>query len=110
VPAAESDRVEIGYWLRADFTGRGYVTESAQAMVSLAGTIARFRAVEMRCDPRNTSSVAIPRRLGFHHADAEAGSASAPGGADAATTIWTLDLRRPTTEGAASWPARAMAK
>jgi RimJ/RimL family protein N-acetyltransferase len=96
VPATDADRAEVGYWLRQDFTGRGYVTESAQAMVSLAGTIARFRTVEMRCDPRNTSSIAVPRRLGFHHTGTE--RVQTPGGAEVTTSIWTIELPRSSEE------------
>lgn len=61
----DADRVEIGYWLRSDTTGRGLATEAAQAMLSLARTLPQIRLVEIRCDARNLRSAAIPRRLGF---------------------------------------------
>ena len=66
VPFAESDRVELGYWLRADETGQGLVTEAASAVLSVASRIARFSRAEIRCDARNGPSSAIPRRLGFN--------------------------------------------
>lgn len=69
VPLPDADRLEIGYWLRSDATGRGYVTEAAHAMVGLATAIPGARCVEIRCDARNIPSAAVPRRLGFHLAE-----------------------------------------
>ena len=65
VPFAEADRVELGYWLRADETGQGLVTEAAKAALNLAAHIPRFSRVEIRCDARNGPSGNIPVRLGF---------------------------------------------
>jgi RimJ/RimL family protein N-acetyltransferase len=65
VPFADADRVELGYWLRADDTGNGFVIEAARAVLAEAATVARFSHVEIRCDARNAPSVAVARRLGF---------------------------------------------
>jgi RimJ/RimL family protein N-acetyltransferase len=65
VPFAEADRVELGYWLRADETGHGLVTEAARAALNLASHIPRFSRAEIRCDARNAPSAAVPVRLGF---------------------------------------------
>jgi RimJ/RimL family protein N-acetyltransferase len=65
VPFMEADRVELGYWLRADETGQGLVTEAAIAVLTVASHIPRFSRVEIRCDARNGPSAAIPARLGF---------------------------------------------
>ncbi len=65
VPFAESDRVELGYWLRVDETGQGFVTEGASALLGVAAHIPRFSRVEIRCDARNAPSAAVPPRLGF---------------------------------------------
>jgi RimJ/RimL family protein N-acetyltransferase len=65
VPFVDADRVELGYWLRADETGRGFVTEVARAVLGVASRIPRFSRAEIRCDARNSSSAAIPPRLGF---------------------------------------------
>jgi RimJ/RimL family protein N-acetyltransferase len=83
--AVESDRLEIGYWIRADWAGRGYATEAARAMVELSSTIPGMVRVEIRCDPRNLASAAVPRRLGFR---LEAGEPE-PG-----LMVWVLDLPR----------------
>ena len=60
-----SDRVEVGYWIRSDTTGRGYVTEAVRAALAMAAGISRFQMAEIRCDARNAASAAVPRRLGF---------------------------------------------
>ena len=65
VPYGESDRVELGYWLRSDATGRGYVTEAGVALLEIASSLSRFDLAEIRCHPQNLASAAVPRRLGF---------------------------------------------
>ena len=65
VPFAEADRVELGYWLRSDATGRGIINEAASAVLDAAASFKEFSHCEIRCDPRNAPSVAVARRLGF---------------------------------------------
>ena len=65
VPFDAADRLEIGYWLRSEATGRGYATEAARAMIGIGGRLPGMRHIEIRCDPRNVASAAVPRRLGF---------------------------------------------
>lgn len=68
VPFVHADRVEIGYWLRADATRHGYATEAAQGMLGAALALRGIRLIEIRCDRDNQASAAVPRRLGFEHA------------------------------------------
>jgi RimJ/RimL family protein N-acetyltransferase len=65
VDRAAADRLEIGYWLREDVTGRGYATEAARAMLTLAAGMEGMLQVEIRCDAQNAPSAAVPARLGF---------------------------------------------
>ena len=65
VPFADADRVEIGYWLRADATGHGYATEAARAAADLALSLPSISHLTIQCDERNEASAAVPRRLGF---------------------------------------------
>jgi len=65
VPFATADRIEIGYWLRADMTGQGLATEATEAVLAVARALPGLTAAEIRCDPRNAASAAVPRRLGF---------------------------------------------
>ena len=71
VALASADRMEIGYWLRRDVTGRGYATEAATATFQLASSLPGISQVEIRCDPANGASAAVPRRLGFSLLPAE---------------------------------------
>jgi uncharacterized cupin superfamily protein len=59
--------LEIGYWIDASSQGHGYVTEAAAALTRVALESRRAQTVEIHCDPRNTRSAAVPRRLGFQH-------------------------------------------
>lgn len=65
VALADADRAELGYWLRADDTGRGFVGEAAGAVLDAAFATNHFAHIEIRCDPGNAPSVAVARRLGF---------------------------------------------
>ena len=47
---ADADRVELGYRLRADATGRGFVTEGAHAMLAVAAALPHVSCVEVRCE------------------------------------------------------------
>lgn len=58
-------KFEIGYWIDTRFSGRGYITESTEAITKFAFTELNAKRVEIRCDPRNTKSRAIPEKLGF---------------------------------------------
>jgi RimJ/RimL family protein N-acetyltransferase len=56
---------EIGWTLHPDFTGRGYMTEAAGAVLDIAfGTLGLHRVSAM-IDPRNGPSAALCRRLGM---------------------------------------------
>jgi RimJ/RimL family protein N-acetyltransferase len=58
---------EIGYWLRADLQGRGLMSETVAALTKVAFEVDGVRWVEIRCQPENERSAAVPRRLGFAH-------------------------------------------
>jgi len=91
VPYGDADRCEVGYWLRADATGRGLATEATQAMIDVASTLPTMSSVEIRCDPRNAASAAVPRRLGFALSATLDGPASAaePDESSSQTQVWT---------------------
>ena len=60
-----ADSVEIGYWARKQFSGRGYITEAISALTKYSFDVMRAMRVEIRCDPENTRSTSVARRLGF---------------------------------------------
>lgn len=88
----ESDRGELGYWLRADATGQGLVVEGARAALAVAAGLNRFGHVEIRCDLRNAPSVAVARRLGFTLVDTIADDPIRDGDPPVTLQVWTSRL------------------
>ena len=56
---------EIGYWMRASRTGSGFGTEATAALTRVAFELTEVERIEIRCDPANERSRAIPRKLGY---------------------------------------------
>jgi RimJ/RimL family protein N-acetyltransferase len=59
------DAFEIGYWVRASWAGQGIGTESTSALTRVAFELTDIDRIEIRCDPANERSRAIPRKLGY---------------------------------------------
>jgi RimJ/RimL family protein N-acetyltransferase len=58
--------LEIGYWIRSDRTGRGYATAGARALTEVSFEhFPHVDRMEIRCDPANLASAAIPPKLGY---------------------------------------------
>jgi RimJ/RimL family protein N-acetyltransferase len=57
--------LEIGYWIRASRVGAGLATETAAALTRVAFEVCDVDRVEIRVDPENERSLAVPRKLGF---------------------------------------------
>jgi RimJ/RimL family protein N-acetyltransferase len=70
---------EIGYWLRADATGRGLATAAARALTAVALEIDGVHHVEIHCDEANRPSAAVARRAGYRLERIEHDHVSAPG-------------------------------
>jgi RimJ/RimL family protein N-acetyltransferase len=60
------DAFEIGYWIRTTHARRGFATEASAALTRVAFELCGVDRVEIRVDPANVASLAIPRKLGFH--------------------------------------------
>jgi len=60
-----ADALEIGYWIRSSHVGQGLATESSAALTRVAFEHCDVDRVEIRVDPANEASLAIPRKLGF---------------------------------------------
>jgi RimJ/RimL family protein N-acetyltransferase len=56
---------EIGYWLRASRVGQGLCTEATAALTRVGFELGGVERIEIRVDPANEASLAIPRKLGF---------------------------------------------
>lgn len=92
VAFAAADRVEVGYWLRADYTGQGYATEATQAALAIARTLPGLVQVEIRCDAENAPSAAVPQRLGFGLAMTQEQPAATSGVPPITLQVWTYPL------------------
>ena len=58
-------RLEIGYWVRRRFEGRGYMTEAVRALAACAFEAVKAERVEIRADDRNERSWRVAERAGF---------------------------------------------
>jgi ribosomal-protein-serine acetyltransferase len=56
---------EIGYWLRTDKTGHGYMTESVGAVMKMLGDQFKPRRVQIRADAQNARSRRVAELAGF---------------------------------------------
>ena len=88
---ADATCVELGYWLGADATGQGLVTEASRLLLAEAAKLPHISHVEIRCDARNAASAAIPKRLGFTLASSVARDTS-DGNGTVQMQIWTRDI------------------
>ena len=62
---AHVPKFEIGYWRRAGYDGKGYVTEVVRALTRLAFDTLGANRIEIRCDERNLRSRRVAERSGF---------------------------------------------
>ncbi|WP_052889792.1 GNAT family N-acetyltransferase [Thermogemmatispora carboxidivorans] len=81
---------EIGYWLRHDATGHGYMTEAVRLATECAFERWQANRIVIRCDERNERSAAIPRRLGFVFEGCLRNEALAPDGQLRNTLVFAL--------------------
>jgi RimJ/RimL family protein N-acetyltransferase len=63
--AGDSISLEIGYWIRASAIGQGYATEVSAALARVGLELCGADRIEIRVDPSNERSAAVPRKLGF---------------------------------------------
>jgi RimJ/RimL family protein N-acetyltransferase len=103
----EDSAVEIGYWIAAAKTRRGYATAAARALTPVALELSATRRVEIHCDEANAASAAIPRKLGYLLDRIEAHEREAPG-ERGRRMIWVWDP--PGGAAGAEWSARPVGR
>lgn len=57
--------LDIGYWIVADHTRRGFATEITSALTTTAFGVAGIERVEVHTDEANEASAGVPAKLGF---------------------------------------------
>jgi RimJ/RimL family protein N-acetyltransferase len=87
---AGPDTLEIGYWIASSHTRRGYASEAAIALTRVAFAMPHVEHVQIRCDPRNSNSASIPRKLGFSHIATLEVDTLTPTGETRATMVWQI--------------------
>ncbi len=98
---------EIGYWIRAGYTGRGLATETAGALTRVGFEVEGLTRIEIHCDPANGASAAVARHLGFRHEATLARRARRPDGSWRDTAIWTMQDGEYRDSRARAIPVRA---
>lgn len=83
-------RTEIGYWLREDMSGRGYITEAARAITRIAFETGHVDAVEIHCDVANERSAAVAERLGYRYIETRHGDTKRPDGGPRDSLVWSM--------------------
>jgi RimJ/RimL family protein N-acetyltransferase len=58
-------RIEVGYFLVKEFTGKGYATEAANAAIRYAFEQLKVLRIDLRCAADNTASIQVAKRCGF---------------------------------------------
>lgn len=82
--------LELGYWIDRNHEGRGLVTEAAGALTRVALEIMGASFIEVRHEPANVRSGAIPERLGFRREAVLRGRCAFPDGERRDATIWSM--------------------
>jgi RimJ/RimL family protein N-acetyltransferase len=57
--------LEIGYFVRADAVRQGIATELTAVLTRVAFEVCKAQRVDVKVDPANEASLAVPRKLGF---------------------------------------------
>jgi RimJ/RimL family protein N-acetyltransferase len=91
---SEPDALSIGYWIRAESTRCGFVTEAAEAITRAASEMSGVRTLVIYCDPANIRSAAVARRLGFRHVETRLAHTRTPLGAPRDSMVWVLNVGR----------------
>jgi RimJ/RimL family protein N-acetyltransferase len=64
-PRGGDESREIGYWIAADATGKGYATELSAVLTRVSFAALDIDHVAIRVDPLNERSDRVPAKLGF---------------------------------------------
>ncbi|KAA6212116.1 N-acetyltransferase [Streptomyces albofaciens JCM 4342] len=89
----------MGYWLHPDATGQGIATRATTALVTEMFALPDVAYVEIAHDLANTSSAAIPRRLGFTEIRRERAAPPVAPSGSGIRVVWRLNRRESESGG-----------
>jgi ribosomal-protein-serine acetyltransferase len=61
----QNKKTEIGYWLSEKYQKQGIMTKSVEKLCDLAFNHLNINRIQIKCAVGNSSSINIPKRLGF---------------------------------------------
>lgn len=96
---AEPQGRGMGYWLHPSATGQGIATRATAAMVTEMFTLPDVEYLEIAHDLANTTSAAIPRRLGFTEVLREQATPPAAPSGSGIEVVWRLNRPTPPVNG-----------
>jgi RimJ/RimL family protein N-acetyltransferase len=73
------DVIEIGYWTRTAYAGRGHMTAAVAALTPVALALPGIERVVIRHDAANVASAAVAAKAGFVEVGREDRAPTAPG-------------------------------
>lgn len=106
-PRVGDDALEIGYWIRDSRVGNGYATEAAAALTRVAFEVCGVERMEIRVDPENVASLAVPRRLAYAEEATLRRRLPGADGAAADVTVFSLFAEELAESPSAGVPVRA---
>jgi ribosomal-protein-serine acetyltransferase len=71
--------LEVGYWMRTAYTGRGYMTAAVEAVTRVGLTLPGIERVAIRHDVANAASAAVATKAGFVEVSRVEREPAAPG-------------------------------
>jgi len=86
--------LELGYWIRASQTQRGYATELSRALTTAGLEVPDVVRIEIHCDPRNRFSRRIPERLGYRLVETRHADKLTPAGDPRDTAVFEMTTER----------------
>lgn len=72
--------LEIGYWMRTPWAGRGHMTAAVRVLARVALTLPGIERVVIRHDAANAASGAVAAKAGFTEAERVTADPAAPSG------------------------------
>lgn len=91
-PRGGPNSLEVGYWVRADAVRQGVATRVVTLLARTAFDWCGVERLDVKVEPSNEASLAIPRRLGLtKHAELTTCANEGEDGADRPAVLFTMD-------------------